>query len=225
MGVLGIVGTAATDNASGGYGRFEVKRPWNFKITFEAAGTLASSVLTDAAKNSLALSVRSVTKPQIVSQIVEIKTGNEMYNLAGKTKWASDTVEIVFNDIISPIALGGTATTGDNQAGVVSAASVMYAWQNKVQSIYTGSGSLSVDYKANLYVAQLDPAGNPIETYIYYGGWPNDVRYGENWDFTQESEGAIVTATFKFDKIFRAGFGNPATVDIGTEVPGYDEAP
>lgn len=224
MGVLGIIGTAATDNASGGYGRFEVKRPWNFRITFEATGNLAA-VLTQEAKNSLALAVRSVTKPQIVSQVVEIKTGNEMYNLAGKTKWASDTVEVVFNDVIAPVSVGVTNTTGDSSAGLLSAASVMYAWQNKVQSIYTGSGALSVDYKANMYVAQLDPAGNPIETYIYYGGWPSDVRYGENWDFTQESEGSVVTATFKFDKIFRAGFGNPGVVDTGTTVPDYSVAP
>lgn len=226
MGVLGIVAAAASGNASGGYGRFEVKRPWNFKVSFQAAGTLATDVLTDIAKNSLAVAVKSVGKPTITSQIIEIKNGNEMYNLAGKTKWTADTIEVVFNDIISPVAVGVTDTTGDNQASIVSAASVMYKWQNKVTNIYTGDGGLSVNYKANMYVTQLDPAGNAIETYIYFGGFPSEVRYGENLDFTQETEGGVITVTFKFDKIFRAGFGTSnETADPGLTVPTYAEAP
>lgn len=224
MGILGIIPPAnSADNLGSGYGRFEVKRPWNFKVEFQSTNGADVPWLTGNAGKSLSAAVKTVTKPQIVSQVVEIKSGNEMYNLAGKTKWASDTTEVVFYDIISPVIYGtDNATTGDDQAGIVSAASVLYTWQNAVQNVYTGDGGLSVNYKCNMFVKQFDPAGKQVEMYVYMGGWPSDVRYGETLDYTQESEASIVTATFKFDKIFRAGFSSTTRDD---SVPGFDVAP
>lgn len=206
MGVLGIVGSTTNET---GYGRYETKRLWQFKTEYEPSwtGTAIESLLSTDVKNSLTIATRTIAKPTVTMSVVEIKHANEAYKIAGKTPWAPDTIESVYDEVIPKGATGDTPP-------LYSASSIFYSWLNLIQNVTNGTGSLSRDYKANIIVIQYDPAAREVERWLYHGCWPSEVRFGDNWDYTQDSEGFQTTVTWKVDKVFRV------TPESGTTPPG-----
>jgi len=197
MGVLGIIGGAGDTDI--GYGRYEVKRVFQFKVEFEAtSGTVLSSVLTEAAKKSLTIAAQIVNKPKVTFNELVIKHGNESWKLAGRTNWSSDSaIQVDFDDVIPKKASG----TGDSDP-LLSASAILYDWQNIVQDITTGDGNVSEQYKGNMIVTQYNPAGEVVEKLLYYGVWPSDVT-SVAWDYSQDDATNKVTAMFSVDKVFR----------------------
>jgi hypothetical protein len=199
MGILGVVGTA---NDTGiGYGRYETKRLWQFKVEFApmvSTGALGTLLATNGIKQSLTWSAKSVKRPVVKFSEIELKHGNETWKIAGKTNWASEAVEIVFDDVIPKPLSGG----GDTDP-LYSASSMMYDWQAIIQNPMTGNSALSSAYKANIIVTQYNPASAAVERYLYHGAWPSDVNYGEGWEYDKEDAGNAVTTTFTFDKFYK----------------------
>ena len=210
MGVLGIVNTDSDGNDTG-FGRFETKRLWQYKVDIAASysGTTLETLLATAGiKGSLSIAAKTVGRPTVTFNEIEVNHGNESWKLAGKTSWASEAIEMVFNDIIpaSNVSAGET----DPQYSV---ASIFYEWLNLIQSNLTGAAGLSKDYKADIIVTQFNPAGLAVERLLYHGAWPNSVS-GDPWDYTAE-EGSTITSSMTFDKYYRL-----ETSGTGTNPPG-----
>lgn len=196
MGVLGIVGDASADND--GFGRYETKRLWQYRVEFFPAfeGSALASLLTPTVQRSLTVAARTVSRPTVTFNEMVINHGNEQWKLSGKTNWASENTEIVFDDVIPQKASGA----GDEDAQF-SVSAIIYDWQNLQQNIITGAAGLSKDYKANIVVTQFAPDETEIERFVYHGAWPNN-RSGDAHDYTSE-DGNTLTISFTVDKIFR----------------------
>lgn len=200
MGIGGIIG--GIGDASGTpYGRYETKRLWQFQTFWYpmVATSELNTFFTEDVKNSLTIACRNVSRPTITTSIVEIKHGNENYNLAGKTKWSAEDITLIFDDVIPQNAIANAAGESTSQ---YSASNLFYQWQSLIQNPVTGIQNVSNDYKCILKVLQNAPDSTVVEGFLMYGGFPTSVA-GENWDYDNEDSGNKVTVTFRFDKIFR----------------------
>jgi hypothetical protein len=199
MGVFGIVGNAADGNLAG-YGRYEPKRKDLFTVEFSAivSGSPIDTLLKTTGA-SLTHAVQSVSQLTNAITPISLKHGNEIWNVAGKSRNGQETIDVTFHDILPKVPTGDTLMDAYPQ---YSASAIMYDWQNIIQNIHTADAGLAGDYKANMFLKNYAPNGTIVEQYMVHGIFPSNLA-GQDFNYESDGEAQIFSATFSVDKVFR----------------------
>lgn len=123
--------------------------------------------------------VQTSSRPTVSIGEVEIPFGNTSTFVAGRSVW--EPIDITFIDAIGP-----------------STTQKVMEWVRQCVEHSTGRMGYATNYKKQLVLKTLDPAGIPVEKWVLYGAFITSANFG---DLDRGSEDlADVTTTIRFDK-------------------------
>lgn len=77
-----------------------------------------------------------------------------------------------------------------------------YDWLNRAQNNDTGQGGIPSQYREDIVVKRLNPAGSTIDRYIWKGAWVRKVSTS-NLKRGEADENVIETVTVSIDKVIK----------------------
>lgn len=123
--------------------------------------------------------VQTANRPTVSVGETEIPFHNTSTWIAGRSTW--EPIDITFIDTIGP-----------------SASQKVMEWVRQCVEHSTGRMGYATNYKKQLILKMLDPAGIPVEKWVLYGSFITNSNFG---DLDMSSEDlADVTITVRFDK-------------------------
>lgn len=123
--------------------------------------------------------VQTAARPTVNVNEVEIPFMNVSSYVAGRATW--DTLAITFIDPIGP-----------------SATQKVIQWIRKCIEFSTGRMGYAVNYKKNLVLKMLDPAGETVEKWLLQGAFITTSNFGD-LDYGTDDL-ANIDATIRFDR-------------------------
>jgi len=200
MGVLGIVGSAAQNNAAGGLGRYDVKRKNNWVLHFSNFGS-------DVLKNSLTIQLSKAVRPNFQTTAQELFWCNESWFVASKPTY--NELSISFYDALPTQQnyayqnpQGPQSPHPDGNASMVSSGQIMYDWWLAIYDPSSGRIGLASDYKADGFITMYSSVDVPIERWMYIGAFPTAIDYG-SLDYADAGAAMTIEVTMKYDKAMR----------------------
>jgi hypothetical protein len=123
--------------------------------------------------------VSTASRPSVTIDSVEIPYMNISTFVAGRSKW--DQMNITFIDAIGP-----------------STSQKVMEWIRQCVEHSTGAMGYATQYKKNLVLKMLDPAGIVVEKWVLYGCFITNANFGDL--SYNDGELANVQITIQFDK-------------------------
>lgn len=123
--------------------------------------------------------VQSSSRPSVSVNAVEIPYMNTSTFVAGRSVW--ETLDISFIDAIGP-----------------STAQKVMNWVRQCVEHGTGRMGYATNYKKELILKMLDPAGVPVEKWTIYGAFVTSANFGDLDMGTDDL--ADLSITLQFDK-------------------------
>lgn len=123
--------------------------------------------------------VQTASRPTVNIGEVEIPFMNTSTFVAGRSTW--DTISVQFIDPIGP-----------------SATQKVIRWVRQCIEHTTGRMGYAVNYKKNLVLKMLDPAGDTVEKWLLQGAFITSANFG-SLDYSAEDL-ATVEVTLRFDR-------------------------
>jgi hypothetical protein len=118
-------------------------------------------------------------RPKLSNSVKEIKYKSTYTKYKGATKFENMTIE--FRDVIGPAVM-----------------QKLWAWQREHYDPVTGCGGYPSIYKKNLTLLMEDDCGNPVQKWILYGCFINELDGGE-LNMEEDAEIARVTIVIAYD--------------------------
>lgn len=151
----------------------EPKRTNRYELIFGA----------DDSTDTLRLTCNSASIPSIEIEAVDVHRIHNKYRVAGSKVTYGD-VNLKFYDYV------------DN-----SAAEAIHNWHKKVYNRDTGATmGYPKDYKKDLTLQLLDPAGEVCESWVFKGAWPKSITRPNNLDWSQGSGLIEVSMVLSIDE-------------------------
>lgn len=123
--------------------------------------------------------VQTSARPKIALNTTEVHFMNSSTFLPGRVTWEGITV--TFIDPIGP-----------------SSSQKIMDWIRQHYESATGRMGYATQYKKNIVLKMLDPAGNPVEKWVLYGTYVEGGDFGD-LDYSSDDLSTI-SLTLKFDR-------------------------
>lgn len=122
--------------------------------------------------------MKTAARPQATFEETQIDYMNARRWISGKQSW--NPISVTLHDPIAP-----------------SAAQMTMDWMRINYENLTGRMGYAVNYKKNITLKMLDPAGAVIEQWDLIGAWPMDYNYGD-LDYAS-SDNLEISLSIRFD--------------------------
>lgn len=123
--------------------------------------------------------VQTSSRPSLTIGETEIPYMNTSTWIAGRAVW--ETIEIQFIDVIGP-----------------SSSQSVVDWIRECIEFSTGRMGYAINYKKNIQLKMLDPAGQVVEQWTLEGAFPTNANFG---DLDMSSDDlATINVTVRFDR-------------------------
>lgn len=123
--------------------------------------------------------VQTANRPTVTVNMTEIPFMNVSTKVAGRSIWES--LDITFMDAIGP-----------------STSQKVMEWVRQCVEHSTGRMGYATNYKKQLVLKMLDPAGIPVEKWVLYGAFITSANFGD-LDYSSDDL-ADVSVTLEYDR-------------------------
>ena len=123
--------------------------------------------------------IKTVQRPTVTSEIVELDHINIKRKIKGKTNW--DDIEITLYDPITP-----------------SGAQQVMDWVRLSHESITGRDGYAAFYKKRIHFFALGPVGDKVEEWTLEGAFITSANFGE-MDWSNSTDPVSITLTLAYD--------------------------